>query len=268
MYNIARCRSLPVALVLSAALACTHPHPEQTAPPSNGTELLSRMHQAYDGKWFRTLTFTQQTTMRRPDGTEDRATWYEAVGAPDRLRIDIGDPALGNGSLYASDSQYVIRDGKVVRSRFAGAAGNPFIPFVEAIYTQPLDRTMAQIAPLNFDLTKMRDDQLDGRPVYVVGARDASDLESPQFWVDRERLVAVRLILPLLPKGKSKSQDFFLERYVPVGGGWLATRIRMLDGGEPFQTEDYSDWKANVPLSDDFFRAESWSTAPHWAKPH
>ena len=225
------------------------------------------MQQAYEGKWFRTLTFVQQTTISRPNGPEERSTWYEALLAPDRLRIDIGDPALGNGVLYTSDSMYVIRSGKVVRSKFSGAAGNPFIPFVEGVYTQPLQRTLAQLAPLHFDMSRVRTDQLDGRPVFVVGARDSADVDSPQFWIDRERLVAVRILVPLLPNGKSKSQDLRLEKYVPVGGGWLATRVRILDGGEAIQTEEYSDWKANLPLPPEFFRAESWTATPHWARP-
>ena len=56
---------------------------------------------------------------RRPDGTEQRTTWYEAQSGP-RLRIDIGDPTLGNGVLYTADSLYVVRGGKVVRSQAEG----------------------------------------------------------------------------------------------------------------------------------------------------
>ncbi|MEO7962583.1 MAG: hypothetical protein ABIT38_01595 [Gemmatimonadaceae bacterium] len=54
---------------------------------------------------------------------------------------------------------------------------------------------------------------------------------------------------------------------VQVGGGWLATRVVMLDGGVAAQTEEYSDWHAGVSLPATFFQAEHWSEGPHWARP-
>ena len=32
--------------------------------PRTGEELISRMHDRYDGKWYQTLTFTQRTSCR------------------------------------------------------------------------------------------------------------------------------------------------------------------------------------------------------------
>lgn len=58
-----------------------------------------------------------------------------------------------------------------------------------------------------------------------------------------------------------------LEENVRVGGGWLATRIRMLEKGVAFQTEEYTDVHGDVPLADSFFQAEHWTEGPHWAKP-
>ena len=56
------------------------------------------MHDRYAGRWFNSLTFIQKTTVRRPDGTENVSTWYEAM-LGSRLRIDMGEPSLGNGAL-------------------------------------------------------------------------------------------------------------------------------------------------------------------------
>jgi hypothetical protein len=49
------------------------------ATPARGTELLQRMHDAYAGKWPRTITFVQKTTITRPNGVVDTSTWYEAL---------------------------------------------------------------------------------------------------------------------------------------------------------------------------------------------
>ncbi len=233
------------------------------ALPADGVAVLQRMHDAYAGRWYRTLTFVQRTTQRAPDGTDRVSTWYEALSG-DRLRIDFGDPAEGNGALYTPDSLYVVRAGKVTRSV---GQGNVFIPFIQGVYLQPVERTVAQIAPYHFDLGRVRLGRWEGRSTLVVGARDSADLISPQFWVDRERLVVTRMLVPLRPAqlgAAAAPQDIRLEGLVPVGGSWLATRVRMLDQGQPLQTEEYSDWRAGVPLAPELFVAQSWSAVPHW----
>ena len=229
--------------------------------PATGTELLQRMHDAYDGKWYKTLTFVQKTTVTRPTGVVDTSTWYESLKSPDRLRIDFGDPAKGNGALYTADSLYVVRGGKVTRTV---ASGNPFLPFVVGVYDQPMETTLRQLAPYHFDLSRIRVDTWQGQPVYVVGATSAADLDSPQFWIDRERLIAVRFLVKLSPAPDAKPNDIRLEKYVSVGGGWLATHVAIMEGPVVAQAEDYSDWKGDIALPNDFFVAERWSNAPHW----
>jgi hypothetical protein len=254
-------------LTISAALllgACsTTLGGGSTTEPLDGNALLSQMHDRYTGRWFNTLTFVQKTTTRRPDGTEQVSTWYEAQRGP-RLRIDMGDPAKGNGALYTADSLYVMRGGKVTRSI---AEGNPFLPLIVGVYIQPLDVTLKQIALYKVDLNRIRVQDWEGRPTYVVGSRSASDTTSPQFWVDRERLIVTRFLMPLFPSPDNRSQDVRLENNVRVGGGWLATRVRMLDKGAPIQTEEYSDWRSDVVIPETFFQAEHWMEGTHWTKP-
>jgi hypothetical protein len=256
---LAGCATSPAGSAASSSTATS----ASTIAPRDGTTLLAQMRDRYADHWFKSLTFLQKTTVRRPDGTEQISTWYEAqLGS--RLRIDMGDPSLGNGALYTADSLYVMRGGKVVR---ATAEGNPFLPLIVGVYLQPLDLTIAQIAKYEVDLTRLHRRDWEGRPTYVIGAASPRDTTSPQVWVDRERLIVTRFIMPLFPSPENRSQDVRLENNVPVAGGWLATRVRILDKGVPVQTEDYSDWKGNVALPESFFQAERWSEGPHWARP-
>lgn len=186
------------ALLLSGACSSAVSGGASSAP-ADGRALLAQMHDRYANSWFRTLTFVQKTTQRRPDGTTQVSTWYEAQKGP-RLRIDIGDPAQGNGALYTADSVYAIRAGKVVRK---GPDGNPFLPLIVGVYIQPLDTTIAQIAQYKVNLSAIRLQDWEGRPTYVVGAASASDTTSPQFWVDRERLIVTRFLMPLIPSPDS-----------------------------------------------------------------
>ena len=250
-----------LALLLLAGCASA-PRGADSTPPSDGRAVLARMHDRYAGRWFRTLTFVQRTTQRREGGSEQVSTWYESQRG-DRLRIDVGDPAQGNGALYTADSLYVLRGGKVVRAR---AVGNPFLPLVVTVYLEPVDVAVRQLAPYGVDLDRVYTREWEGKPTYVVGASSAADTTSPQFWVERDRLIVTRFLLPLIPSADHHPQDVRLEENVPVGGGWLATRIRMLDRGKPLQTEEYSDWRADVDLPPTFFVAEHWSEGPHWAR--
>ncbi|MFL5483197.1 MAG: hypothetical protein ACJ8AK_13540 [Gemmatimonadaceae bacterium] len=251
---------IPTAAVMLRACTASQSNINRT-PPANGVELLTRMHDAYAGKWPSTVTFVQRTIVARPNGVVDTTTWYEALRSPDRLRIDFGDPSKGNGALYTTDSLYVVRAGKVARTV---GSGNPFLPFVAGVYDQPVDSTLRQLASWKFDLSKIREDSWQGAPVYVVGANSPADLDSPQFWIERERLQPVRFLVKLNPAPDAKPNDIRLEKYVPVGGGWLATHVAIMEGGIVRQAEDYSDWKGNVPLAPDFFIAEKWSNTPHW----
>ncbi|HWC73909.1 MAG TPA: hypothetical protein VG454_08215 [Gemmatimonadales bacterium] len=232
------------------------------APPKDGTALLNQMRDAYNGRWFKTVTFVQQTIQTHPDGVTDTTTWYEALRAPDRLRIDFGDPKAGNGVIYTADSVYLVRAGKVART---AASGNPFLPLIEGVYTQPLETTVRQLQPFKFDLTKIRTATYENRPAYVVGTAFITDTTSPQFWIDQERLVLVRMVLPLNPAAPEQVTDIRLKDYRQVSGGWLAVLVEFIRNGQVIQKEQYSDWRGNVDLPADFFVAEKWAAVPHWA---
>lgn len=247
------------------ALACvTSVAPAQSTPKS-GEEVLQRMHDAYAGKWYRTLTFVQKTTRYGDDGKQTVSTWFESLehagpGAT-RLRIDVGDPSVGTGMLYTADSTTRIRQGKVVSAQ---AGGNEFLPMIEGVYMQPVARTVVELKDTGIDMKKVTKGEWKSRPVWIVGASAVTDTTSPQFWIDVERNVVVRMIIS--PTPTAGPMDIHLDGYVPLAGGWLATKIAMNAKGKPVQTEEYSDWKANVDLSKSLFDPATWTTAPHWAK--
>lgn len=252
-----------VVAVIVTATVCTTSLTAQRAPAS-GTEVLQQMHDAYVGKWYRTLTFTQKTTQYRGDSAAV-STWYESLRhTPNgtQLRIDFGAPSIGNGVLYTADSTWRITGSKV--SRTVGS-GNEFLPLIEGVYMQPVARTVAELKSTGVDMSKVTTGKYDGRPVWIVGTSTPSDTASPQFWIDSDRKVVVRMILA--PASNTPPMDIHLDKYVPLANGWLATKIAMLVGGKPRQTEEYSDWKANVDLPAGLFDPATWSTAPHWAKP-
>lgn len=252
-----------------AGFACSGP--VQTVPSGapaprdrgivSADQLLEAMHGRYAGKWYWTLAFSQKSTYFRPDGTPSRVeTWYEAAAIPGRLRIDLGEPSLGNGILYRNDSVYSIRGGRVA-SRQKGRNVLTILAF--DVYAQPPSRTFSQLKDERIDMTLLRTDSLNGKRMYVVGAAPG-DSTSNQFWVEADRLLFVRLVQSA---ERSPVRDTRFEKHVAHGGGWVAEEVRFLVGGRPFLHQQYSDVRASVPLDAALFVPEKWTTVAHWFKP-
>lgn len=216
---------------------------------STPAQLIAAMHDRYASKWYHTLTFEQKSVTHKPDGTESTELWHEALMLPGNLRIDIGDHSAGNGMLFSNNHLYVYKDGKLANER---DYIHPLLVLGFDVYAQPVEKTMQQLKDLNVNLTLIHEENFDGRPTYVVGAKQG-DLHTLQFWVDKERLYFVRLLRPSEKQGGAV-QDVRFDDYKQVeGGGWLAERVAIVSGGKVVFEEFYSDIKINPPLSEKLF---------------
>jgi len=225
-------------------------------PPSalTGREVLRAMHDRYAATWYHTLTFTQRNTATRPDGSEEHSTWLEYAGLPGRLRIEFLPADSGQGLLFVNDSQYVFRGDTLVS---ATAFVHPLMVLGFDVYFDPVERTAGRLEGLKFDLAgPVHEDSWDGRPVYVVGAR-AGDLRTRQFWVDKERLVFVRLLEPGR-RDSTRINDIRFNTYQPVGPGWLSAEVAFVENGRRVWLEEYTEIKTDVPLAPTLFDASKW----------
>ncbi len=239
---------LLVAATLGAALPPTAPR--EPALPS-GSEIVARMRQAYDGKWYRTVTFVQATT--RPNG--DVETWYEAATVPGLLRIDIAPLDSGRALIFRSDSLYQIDHDTVAKVM-------PFIhPLMTLgfdVYIDPAERTISRLQGLGFDLSKVHEDTWQDRKVWVIGSESAADTTSKQFWVDQERLLFVRM-LESAPNGKLVDTRF--NGYQALAGGWIETEVLFLLDGQVRGKEEYSDINAGMTFEEGLFSPAPWKKA-------
>ena len=260
------------ALLLAGLSACRHAPSAAPAPApaasvirtdyASGEELLAAMRARYDGKWYRTLTFTQKTSRLLPDGKWSVQTWYEAMQVPGRLRIDFDPISAANGVIYARDSAFTSRNGRVLPGQ---ASINPLLLLGFDVYANAPARSAAILRKEGFDLTRVHADTFQGRPRIVVGAR-AGDMHTKQFWVDAEHLYFVRT-LERAPNDSTKVQDVRFVNYQRVGDAWVAPRVEIHSGGKLVFFEDYSDIRTNVQLDDDLFEPSKWKTAKHWYPP-
>lgn len=211
------------------------------------------MHARYASLWYRTVTFQEQAVTRNPDGTRETETWWEALIVPGKLAIHIGSPESGTGHLFNDGTLTSFRDGKIESTR-------PFVHMLLVlgfdVYRQPPETTIKLCTGQGFDLSKIREDKWQGHEVYVVGA-DKGDLKSKQFWVEKDRLLFVRLLQPNQTDATKMDDDRFAD-YRRVGGGWIAARVDFLTGGVDRFVETYSDIKGNVKLDPARFTPEGF----------
>jgi len=243
-----RRHSVSLAVALAALLAAGSPAARAGAQAlTSGEQVVRAMHDRYQDRWYRTLTFTQKTTRRTPADTMVVETWYESAAVPGRLRIDVA-PRGGTSYIFANDSIFVTRGDSVLR-RAAGR--NPLLILGFDVYGQSAERTIEVLKAEGFSLDPVHEDVWRGRRVYVVGAA-AGDRRSKQFWVDRERLLFVRLLEPSRADS-TKMVDTRFDDYKPLGGGWIAPLVESYLDGKLVQREEYRDIRADPPLPASLF---------------
>lgn len=257
-------RAVTAALILLPVAGCAAgtavrggdvaPEPD---PPASARDVVALMRDAYDGRWYETLEFRQRNTAyTAAGGTIDAGEWLERQRVPGLLRIDFVAPqANGSGILFRADSQYVFDGGRVSQRT---PLLHPLLLLSADAYALPVDSTMRQLARLGIDTTIVRRGTWQARPVHVVGAA-AGDSTAPQFWIDAERLLLVRLVhAQRAANGRSVATDYHLT-YQDVAGVPVPREIVFHRDGRPYFRETYLDVRPNAAVADSLFDPAHWA---------
>lgn len=245
-----------VFVLLLGLFSCASPVPPASPAPQRPVttpqELLAAMRARYDGRWYRTLTFVQNNTERHADGSVEHSVWREWLQAPGKLRIEFQPADSGNGVLFANDSIFSFRHDSLASSR---PFVHPLLVLGFDVYMQPVERTIAQLQqpPRVFDLSVLSDGTWEGRPVWIVGTKR-------QFWVDKERLLFVRLLEPT-PRDTARIADTRFNKYQPLAGGWVSPEVAFLVNGQQQFLEEYTQIQANIPMPPSLWDARQWKAA-------
>jgi len=243
-----RLRALSIAILVVSSWSVSAGRLGAAQELRDGAAVLRAMHDRYANDWYDTLTFQQDSITHNADGTDKTEVWYESLMMPGKLRIDIGKPDSGNGMLVADGTLTRFEKNQIASSR-------PLVHLLLVlgfdVYHQPPETTIAQIKGEGFDLRKVHEDSWEGKPVYVVGA-DKGDSKSKQFWIEKERLLFVRLVQP--DKNESaKINDTRFGDYRKLPFGWVAARVDFYVDGKNEFSEVYSNILANPKLDPGLF---------------
>jgi hypothetical protein len=246
----------PPAVVSPSRTAVTQ---AQRTDPTTGVDVLNAMHDRYAAVWYKTLSFSQTTTITLQNGGTLQQQWLEAGKFPGRLRIDT-DTANRSGVIYAGDTLYRFTNGRLTDAR---ADMNPLLILGFDIYTQPVTRSVAVLRGQGIDLSKVSRGTWEGRPVFIVGAAEGDTL-SKQFWIDAERLLFVRLLETVTAAAGTRRLEYRFLKYVPHGDAWVSEEVLGLRDGKPSLHEVYANVRVNVPLDDATFDPKQYATFTPW----
>jgi hypothetical protein len=214
----------------------------------DGQALLTAMHDRYKDSWYQSVVFKENAITLNADGTSKTEVWDEALELPGKLRINRGPSSDGNGFVFVGGTLTTFQNGKATGPR-------PYVHMLLVlgfdVYRQELKTTMDQTKAQGFDLAQIHEEKWDGQDVYVVGAAKG-DSKSKQFWIEKKRLLFVRLIEPD-EQDATKIHDSRFKDYRKLSIGWISARVEFYTNGKNIFNEDYFAIKANAKFDPALF---------------
>ncbi len=269
----------PILVVTLATFGCsyfqsgptTEPPPPSTAtkpttsrPSSSAVRvtssagLIKAMHDRYDGKYLKTMSFLQNNTRYTATGQEQKSQWYEHIEIPGKLRIAFLPASQKSGLVQVDDRVASFDNG--IRVDFRPSV-NPLLLLTADVYAAPLATINRGLDSLHVDQEIIRSDEWEGQPVYVVGAK-AGDTTSNQFWVDRDHLRLVRFIQRQKAGDRTLTSDVRVVSYKEMEGFDVPTEFLVIRNGRPYWREQYADVRVNEDFPAGTFDQARWNDIP------
>jgi hypothetical protein len=225
---------------------------------TSSSELLKAMHDRYDGKYVRTISFLQNNTSYTPTGQERKSQWYEHLEVPGKLRIAFLPATQKSGLVQVDDRVASFDNG--IRVDFRPSI-NPLLLLTADVYVSPMASITKGLDSLHVDTEIIRSDDWQGQPVYVVGAK-AGDTTSNQFWVDKDNLRLVRFIQRAKNGDRTVVSDMRVQSYKEIEGFDIPTEFLVIRNGKPVWREEYADVRINEEFPAGTFDQARWNDIP------
>jgi hypothetical protein len=229
-----------------------------TVAVTSGAGLIKAMHDRYDGKYLKTMSFLQNNTRYNATGEEQKSQWYKHIEIPGKLRIAFL-PATQKSGLVQIDDRVASFDNGI-RVDFRPSV-NPLLLLSSDVYVAPITTVMRGLDSLHVDPEMIRSDVWDGQPVYVVGAK-AGDTTSNQMWVDRDELRLVRFIQRQKAGDRTIVSDIRVLNYKEMSGFDVPTEFLVIRNGRPVWREQYADVRINEDFPPGTFDQARWNDIP------
>lgn len=211
----------------------------------NGIEVIKAMHEKYDGKWYKNLTFSQGVEQYKDEKIIKKEVWHEAYKAPSNLIIKFRSLTSGNGYLFLGDSLHIYAHHKLAASR---KHNNFLVTLGFDVYNQPVDKTVRTLTDVKFDLEKVTSTSFNGKDVYVVGVSSLEE-KTNHFYIDAENLVFLKSI----SYTENAKRETVFKSYKNIEGNLIATEVDFLTNGKLDMTEKYYNIEFPKSIADSVY---------------
>jgi hypothetical protein len=226
-------RTIAVLLLLNLAFTICL----KAQAPATAQAVINRMYDMYKGKWYKTLSFSQQTGFYK-DGKLDRTeTWYEAMKLDRGLIIKFGSKESDDGIVFKNDSQFVYHDNVIVNKK---RLVHDLLVLGFTVYTETPLQTIEKLKESDFDMDKLSEEKINGVLHYVIG-----DPAKGQFWIESKNLLFTKL-------RKIKNDvvtEITFDKYRKLGNGWIEQEVMVYRNGVIIMSEVYDN--IQIPKLDD-----------------
>jgi hypothetical protein len=225
---------------------------------TSGAAVVRGMHELYAGKYLKTMSFLQNNTAYTTTGQEQHTQWYEHIEVPGKLRIAFLPATQRSGLVQVDDKVASFDNG--IRVDFRPSV-NPLLVLTSDVYAAPISQIMRELDSLEVDTDVIRNDEWEGHPVYVVGAK-AGDTTSNQMWIDADRMVLLRFIQRSKAGDRTIISDIRVQNYKEIQGYQIPTEFLVIRNGRPVWREQYANVRINEDFPEGTFDQARWKDIP------
>ena len=247
------------ALLGLGLAACRTPPPapagipaRPSAVPRNGLEVIGAMRRAHPSRELRSLTLS--VVIRDAEDTLRVTRSFVYAQLPGRLRVEVLPAQRRSGYVRHGQRVSLFERGRRV-SRIERVDLSTLVAY--DVFAQSVDTTVMWLDSARVRFALLRHDELDGRQVWVVGAREG-DMTSPQFWVDATEWRVVRVI-QREPWNGNQIVDTRFTEYTEVREVPVPRRVVVFRGGQT-QRHDITVLRINPRLPAGTFNLSRWGS--------
>lgn len=213
--------------------------------------VVEKMHAQWKGKWPKNMQFEQNVYFYENEKIVKEEVWQEILSCPQNLHIRFNGFQTGNGVIFRNDSVISFKNNQVVKKE---KRVHQLLLLGFDVYHQEPGLTEKKLKELGFELDKSYQTKNEDREIIVVGTNEMNDTNSSQFWIDKQNMYLLRVIL----NKDSTQSDIRFGNYKVIEGYPVATEITFVVNKKLVMVEKYFNIKFPKDIDPEIFNPKNF----------
>ncbi|MGY6562934.1 MAG: hypothetical protein ACXITV_12600 [Luteibaculaceae bacterium] len=222
-------------------------------------DIIADMHTKWQSNWPKNMQFEQYVYFFENDSMVRTEIWQEVLHSPQNLHIRFNGFETGSGMLFTNDSIFTFKNFTLVNAQ---KKVHQLLLLGFDVYHQSPNVTNQKLLELGFSLKESHQFVFEGDTIVVVGTNQKDDVESNQFWINKQQLYLERIILT---NNNSKS-DITFENYQWIENYPVATALTFKVNDKLIMREEYFNISFPAEVNENLFKPSKFNTLT-WQSP-